>query len=219
MEKRGAKPKGKVKIKWSGKFAYAIGLIVTDGNLSQNGNRISFVSKDLEQIKNFNKSLDISITIGVHQSGLTSNTAHRVQFRDIIFFDFLNKIGLTPAKSKTVDHIEIPDKYFFDFLRGHLDGDGCFYSYWDPRWKSSFMFYLSFVSASKKHIDWLRKKIKMRLFISGHITKAKNNSCYQLKYAKTESVKLLKKIYYKKDLICLSRKRLKIKKILGSIVK
>lgn len=46
------KPKGKVKIEWNENFAYAIGLIVTDGSLSIDGRHINFTSKDLEQIQN-----------------------------------------------------------------------------------------------------------------------------------------------------------------------
>lgn len=219
MGKRGPKPKGKVNIKWSSNFAYAIGLIVTDGNLSKTGNRISFVSKDVEQIKNFNKCLDINIKIGIHHSGSTLNKAYRIQFRDKLFYDFLISIGINPVKSKTIKEIIIPDKYYFDFLRGSFDGDGCFYSYWDKRWKSSFMFYVEFISASKKHIDWIRKENFKRLNIKGHITKSGNHSTYQLKYAKKESIEIINKMYYKKDLACLSRKKLKIMKILGSIAK
>ena len=113
--------------------------------------------------------------------------------------------------------MKIPKKYFFDFLRGHLDGDGTFYSYWDKRWKSSFMFYTEFISASKKHIYWLRGEIDDLLHIKGHVTKSKNNVCYQLKYAKKDSLKLLNKVYYDKDIVCLSRKYLKIKRVLGTI--
>ena len=57
MGQRGAKPKGKVKIKWSADFAYAIGLIMTDGNLSPDGRHLCFTSKDIEQINNY-KSYD-----------------------------------------------------------------------------------------------------------------------------------------------------------------
>ena len=144
MGKRGIKPIGRTKIKWSSNFAYAIGLIVTDGNLSKEGNRITFVSKDIEQIENFNKSLGINIKVGIHRSGSTSSTAYRLQFRDVLFFEFLNNIGIFPVKSKTIKKIKIPKKYFFDYLRGCFDGDGSVYSYWDKRYKSSFMFYLSF---------------------------------------------------------------------------
>ena len=81
------------------------------------------------------------------------------------------------------------------------------------------MFYTSFISASKKHIDWLRRKLYLKLKIRGHISKAVKNSAYQLKYAKTESLKLLPKLYYNKDVNCLSRKRIKIEKALAVINK
>jgi intein-encoded DNA endonuclease-like protein len=76
--------------------------------------------------------------------------------------------------------------YIFDFLRGHLDGDGCFYSYWDKRWKRSYMFYTVFIFASKEHIDWIQKELNNKLKIKGHINRSGNHSIYQLKYAKKE---------------------------------
>jgi hypothetical protein len=215
---RGTKPQGKVTIKWSSKFAYAIGLITTDGCLSSDKRHISLVSKDKEQIDNFIECLGLTNSIGNHNVG-SINPALRVQFGDVLFFRFLVSIGLTPHKSKTLRGIKVPNKYFFDFLRGHFDGDGTFYSYWDPRWRSSFMFYTCFDSASKMHIEWLRSKIKQRLGISGHITKSINDSVYQLKYAKADSLKLLPKLYYDDGVVCLSRKRTKIEKVLKSIGK
>jgi 6-phosphofructokinase len=110
--------------------------------------------------------------------------------------------------------LKIPDKYFFDFLRGCFDGDGCFYSYWDPRWRSSHMFYLEFVSASKKHIDWLRKELKTRINIFGHVNKDGKSPTLQLKYAKREAVEIIRKMYYNSKVVCLSRKRIKIEKAL-----
>ena len=217
MGKRGPKPKGKVEIKWSRDFAYAIGLIVTDGNLSQKGSRITFVSKDLEQVENFKKCLKLKNKIGVHHSGSTSNKAHRVQFGDVLFFEFLNSIGIFPAKSKTIGTVQVPDEHFLDFLRGSFDGDGTIHSYFDPRWKSSFMFYTIFCSASKTHIDWLRSTITRLLGPKGHITKSATQSVYQLKYAKRESLILLRKIYKDSRSIYLSRKKLKVMKILGIV--
>lgn len=221
MLKRGVKPKNKVKIKWSADFAYGIGLIVTDGNLSPDGRHINFTSKDIDQINNYQKSLDIDCHIGKKASSSQSiKKYYVVQFGDVSFYNFLLSIGITPAKSRTIGEIKMPRKYIFDFLRGHLDGDGTFYSYWDKRWRSSFMFYTEFISASKNHIMWIRREIFRWLKIKGHITgSGRGGTCYQLKYAKKESEILLNKVYYKQGLICLKRKRLKIKKILGSIVK
>ncbi len=192
----GAKPMGKVKIEWSPKFAYAIGLLVTDGCLVSDGRHISFTSKDLELINNFQKGLSVHYYIGRKASGSQEiKKYYTVQFSDVQFYNFLLTIGLTPRKTMTISNIKIPTQYFFDFLRGHFDGDGTFYSYWDLRWKSSFMFYTAFVSASKTHIDWLRDMVLGTLGIRGHITKSINSSIYQLKYAKAESLKLFPKLY------------------------
>jgi len=216
---RGVKPKGKVKIKWSPNFAYAIGLLVTDGNLSPTGRHINLTSKDKEQIENFRLCLGIKNKIGrKSRGGFSEKKYYVVQFGDVLFYRFLLGIGLTPNKSKTLEGINVPDKYFFDFLRGHFDGDGTFYSYWDKRWKSSFMFYTELISASKRHIGWLRKEIHRRLKIKGHITgNGETGTAYQLKYAKKESLKLLPKMYYNSRVLCLSRKRNKIQKVIGPI--
>jgi len=209
----GIKPKGNVKIKWSPEFAYAIGLLTTDGCLSNDGRHIDLTSNDKEQLENFKKCLNIKNKIGSKISGSGQKTS-RIQFGDVNFYKFLLSIGLTSKKSKTINEIDIPKEYFFDFLRGHFDGDGTFYSYWDPRWKSSFMFYTVFTSASKKHILWLRNRLFNYLKIMGHLTKGDEKTVYNLKYAKKDSLKLLKKMYYSKSVVCLSRKRLKIKKAL-----
>lgn len=216
MGKPGVKPQGKVKIKWSPEFAYAIGLLVTDGSLSKDGRHIDLTSVEKEQLENFNKCLGTQIIIGTKKSQLSPRGfALRVQFGDVLFYKFLLEIGLMPNKTKIIGEVDIPKKYFFDFLRGHLDGDGCFYSYWDPRWRASFMFYTTFLSASEKHVRWLRTEIDNRLGIQGAFQK--NGACYTLKYAKEESFKLLKRIYYSDEVVCLSRKRLKIERALDTI--
>lgn len=210
------RPLGKVKIKWSRNFAYAIGLITSDGNLSSDERHINFTSKDLELINKFQKSLGINNSIGRKSSGSQKLKKYYVVWvGDVLFYRFLLGLGLMPRKSKIIGKLDIPDKYFFDFLRGHFDGDGTFYSYWDPRWKSSFMFYTVFYSASENHIKWLQNKILRFLKIKGHITKSLKGACYHLKYAKSNSLKLLRKIYYSKNVICLERKRLKIQKALS----
>ncbi len=213
-------PIGRVKIKWSPEFAYAIGLITTDGNLSCDGRHINFTSKDENLVSIFKNCLCIDNKISVKTRGNSSKKLYSyVQFGDKIFYKFLLSIGLCPKKSKIIGDLQIPKKYFFDFLRGHFDGDGTFYSYWDTRWRSSFMFYTVFISASEKHIVWLRSKIKDYVSIYGHVTKGGEKTTYQLKYAKKESLKLLKKLYYKSDSVCLERKKVKIQKTLAIIGK
>jgi hypothetical protein len=218
MGQRGPKPKGKVKIKWSSDFAYAVGLIATDGCLYKDDRHINLTSKDREQISNFQKALRITCNVGMKARSKEKEKKYFVlQISDVLFWNFLKSIGITPAKSKTLGPIQVSDEYFFDFLRGSFDGDGTIHSYYDPRWESSFMFYTIFCSASKVHIDWLRSTIKRLLDLKGHVTKSISQSTYQLKYAKKESVILLKKIYRNPKSIYLNRKKLKVMKILGIV--
>ncbi len=193
-----------------------MGLLATDGCLAGKTTLVDLTSKDKEQLLNFNKCIGVDLKIGIKDSG-SHHKAWRVQIKNRIFYDFLLSIGLSPAKSKTISEIKIPDQYFFDFLRGCFDGDGCFYSYWDPRWKSSFMFYTGFASASPKFISWLQNKIYNDLGIRGHIAKDGRGITEQLKYAKADSIKLLKRMYHSSGVVCLSRKKLKMAKVFDSI--
>jgi hypothetical protein len=221
--KRGVKPMGKVKREWSPSFAYAIGLLTSDGCLLNDGRHIDFTSKDKNLCETFKQCLGLNrIKIGVKSSGSIKHTNKkyfRVQFGDVLFYQFLLGVGLFSAKSKELGELDIPKKYFFDFLRGHFDGDGTFYSYFDPRWKNSFMFYTVFISSSKQHILWLRELLRIYIRVSGHISHDKKKSTYLLRYAKKESIIVLKKMYHNKAVPCLVRKRLKINRALAIIGK
>src|ERR1051326_5173088 len=211
MGKRGPKPKGKEPT-WSPELAYATGLIATDGCLSNDGRHIDLTSKDTEQLRNFMHCIGRKIKIRSKKSSFALKGITHVQFGDVMLYKFFLEIGLTPRKTKTMHRLAVPEKYFFDFLRGHHDGDGSFYSYFDPRWPSSFMFYLQFISASRLHIEWIREELRELLGVEGHVTNSKKSCVIQLKYAKTESLKILQRMYPRPDVMCLSRKRLKIER-------
>ena len=146
---RGNQKNKNYQIKWNPEFAYVIGLLTTDGNLSKDGRHIAFTSKDIQLVKSF---------------------------------------------------------------KGCFDGDGSFYSYWDPRWKSSFMFYTTFCSSSLTFIRWLRKRIKQLININGHVNANKLKTIWQLKFAKGESKELWRELYYSTEIPFLKRKYLKIKR-------
>lgn len=212
---RTGKPHGKVNLKWTPDFAYAIGLITSDGNLSPDGRHINFTTKDLQLAKIFRRCLGINNVIGRKMGGYPGSSEKKycvVQFGDVLFYKFLLDIGLTPRKSKTILGLRIPSKYFFDFLRGHFDGDGCIYSYFDPRWKNSFMYYMTFTSASRPHVEWIQSTLKQLIGVSGAI--GSSGQVFQLRFAKQESLALIKNMYYGINVPCLQRKRAKIIRIL-----
>jgi len=201
-----------VKTRWRGNLAYAIGLIVTDGSLSKDGRHLNFTSKDKDLIKTFAGCLGLKNKIGKKTSGFTKKKdCFNIQFGDINFYRWCINIGLMPNKSKILKDLKIPEKYFFDFLRGCFDGDGCIYAYWDPRWRSSYMFYTQFCSASLDFINWLEKIIEHLLGPRGKITRG--SGVWQLRFAKRDSLLIFKKMFHAKNLPYLKRKYTKANKI------
>jgi hypothetical protein len=198
------KPKGKP-IKWDSNIAYAVGLITTDGNLSPDGRHICMVSNDIQLLETFRNCLNLSNKICPKRSGYTGlETSHKIQFGNVIFYKWLLDLGLTPKKSKTINNLKIPDEYFFNFLRGHLDGDGYIRKYQDKVFPKSQRLYLNFYSASAMHLQWLQKSIKNLSGANGKISKKTNE--YVLIYAKKESLKLIPLIYPNKNVPRLQRK-------------
>ena len=201
-------------IKWTPEFAYAIGLLTTDGSLSIDGRHINFTSKDKELVETFCKCLKLKNKIGrKSRGGEKEKKYYQVQFGNVKLYRWLEKIGLTPHKSKTISALKIPNKYFFDFLRGHFDGDGSCFSFWDKRWLNSFMFYTYFISSSVSHLKWLHSRIESLAKVRGSIREYTKGT-WRMQYAKRSSQILWKKMYYKKDIPCLLRKRRKIENIL-----
>jgi hypothetical protein len=150
----------------------------------------------------------------------TKKQSYKFQFGDVNFYDFLTKIGLHPNKSLTINKITIPNKYFRDFLRGHLDGDESIIFYKDrynthlnPKYIYDRLF-VYFTSASEKHIKWIQKTIIKLKKIHGNIdclkykNKKTNNPIYRLKFSTKEAKIVLNWIYYKPNLPCLLRKYL-----------
>lgn len=216
MGKRGPQPKGRVKLQWSIEFAYAIGLLTADGCLSKDGRHIDLTSKDEAQILLFRKCLGLATKVSRKNSG-AKNMAYHTQFGDVLFYRFLESIGLTPAKSKTISSVKIPRKYFIDFIRGYFDGDGSSYSYYDPIYKNSFRFYISFTSASPAFFDWLRVELENTMGIRGYLSYNRNNPYTQLKFSKGEALILARHMYHSAHVPCLERKRIKIMKSIRTI--
>ena len=214
--KRGPKPKGQVALIWSSEFAYAIGLLTADGCLLNDGRHIDFTSKDYEQVAMFKRCLKLKVKIGIKHSGI-GNKYHRIQFGDVLFYGFLIGIGLSPAKSKTILSVAVPDEYFSDFLRGYFDGDGTSYSFYDSIFPKSYRFYISFMSASPNYIHWLRDRITQIVGVKGHLSHHLNTNYVQLKYAKKEAIIISNYMYSGKSFCFLNRKRLKIQRTMRII--
>ncbi len=195
----------KVKIEWSQNFSYAIGLITTDGNLSTDGRHINMTSKDEELITTFKKCLAINNKIGRKSRGGSKDKKYFVvQFGDKNFYEFLVGLGLMPNKSKYLGNLKIPQKYFADFLRGCIDGDGhiAVHSHPESKWPQ---LRLRLTSASRNFLDWIRNETKKNVNPAGGWIE-KCRSVHILSYGKSDSIKILKFMYQEKGSPCLKRK-------------
>jgi hypothetical protein len=155
-----------IEFKWTPELAYVVGLLTTDGNLSKDGRHIAIKSSDLQLLQTFKKCLNLPNRITkTKKEGWGRKSYYRIQFGKVQFYRWLLKIGLFPNKTYTIGALQIPNKYFSDFLRGHLDGDGNITTYIDsyntyknPKYVYTRL-YTYFRSASKVHILWLKEKI------------------------------------------------------------
>lgn len=204
---------------WSPELAYIVGLLVTDGNLSKDGRHLNFRSSDMDLILTVKRLLTLQAHILENSNDTyAKKPCYRLDWSDITFYNWLVSIGLMPAKSLIIGAIDVPDRYFRDFLRGHLDGDGTVMSYID---KSNFYhgrnyiairLYLKFISASRLHLEWLLRQIRLLALVHGSfeskmtIIGGKAHYIYTIKFSKNEALKLLDWIYYQEDLPSLQRK-------------
>jgi hypothetical protein len=210
---------------WSAGVAYVVGLLATDGNLGRKKAAISIVSKDVDLLETVRRCLGLPNPIKPHRGGY-SNRCHHLAWRDRSFYDWLRSVGLTPAKSLTIGALAIPDEYFADFFRGCIDGDGSLVTYTDryhvPK-NERYVYdrlYVSIVSASRAFIEWLHASLSRLLGIVGSVGVRRargKNPIWKLRYAKAQSLRLLRWMYYSPNLPCLERKRIIAERFLAPL--
>lgn len=201
--------KRNVKIKWTSNFTYAIDLITSDGSFNSDRRHIWFSSAEEEMLIKFKNALNLNNKIGRYARGGEKETRYfYLSFGGKIFYQFLNRIGIFSAKSKTIRSVAVPAKHFPDFLRGLFDGDGSFYTFQDKRWPNSFSFKLSIASASIDFIQWLKLKLT-KYGVKGYLHKGAG--VWNLEYVKGDTKKLYSLMYYSDKILYLNRKYYKMK--------
>lgn len=108
---------------WDHDMAYILGFIVADGNIQKNGNYVKVeVKPDDVSVLEFIRD---KITPGYKLRQSRPSEVRWYPASAIIKSD-LAKLGITPAKTgKEILPPNLPKKYFWDFVRGLFDGDGC----------------------------------------------------------------------------------------------
>ena len=194
---------------WTPGLAYVVGLMATDGNLARVHGRLALSSNDTEMLEIARRCLGIRVPVRPYAK-------HHIQWMDHDLYSWLLEVGLSPAKSLTIGPLRVPEEYFRDFFRGCIDGDGSIVVYTD-RYHASrnerYIYqrlYVVLVSASLAFLDWIRTTTERLLGVSGSIAieqRKARRPLGRLRYAKRESLRVLRWIYYSPDAVCLARKR------------
>ncbi len=196
-------------IEWNSNIAYLTGLITSDGSLVKNRPRINFTNSEFELIEYVKNIVEMEINDQIYKPQKLSKDGSvwwRYSFTSRRYYYFLQEVGLMPNKSLIIGELDIPGEYFWDFLRGVIDGDGQIREY-----GSSFRCLI--YSGSKPFLDWIFKKIENDLKINGGWIRRGNN-VYNLGFPVTDSLKIAKAVYQDGNKPKLTRKYKVVEKYL-----
>lgn len=203
-------------LEWSPRMAYAVGLAATDGCLSRDGRHINFTSADEELVSNFLRSIgrDVHYRPDVTRTG---GIVYRVDFSDVLLWQWFFAAGLTPAKSLTLGALRVPPEYLLECARGLMEGDGGIANFTHAATKRRYPNYryeriiVAFTSASRPHLEWLRGKLAPYAGGPGWLTvtqrKDRLNAMNSLRYGKRDGLRLVPLMYRDATVPRLTRKR------------
>lgn len=176
---------------------YILGAFITDGTCNRkNGSEISSCDYDfLEKIKNnLCPEKPIYKVDNYYQLLLTNKIIH----------NFLVENECVPNKSLIVKMPNVPDQYFPDFLRGCMDGDGCYFDN-HKGWSCEI------TSASKDFAYAIKEKLigfNPKIYCS-------YGKYYKVRFAGVYCYYIIKYMYYNENVLSMDRKRIKVFEIMS----
>lgn len=187
-------------------LAYVVGLITAHGCLRKGNRVINFACRNWELIRLYrtNLRLDPNVPTRIEEMGKASaskasKNRYIIEFTDRGLRAFLEKLGLTPAKSNQLGPLAIPDAVFADFVRGYCDGKGK----WDIRWHKYLRVQLR--SRSPAFLQWMQERIEQQTQLRGHISG--NMLSYDGHHTREIAIALGRWLYYAPDVPAFSTPR------------
>tara|TARA_B100001778_G_C18448593_1_gene565658 strand:+ start:217 stop:846 length:630 start_codon:yes stop_codon:yes gene_type:complete len=162
-------------------MAYVLGFFAADGSMVKNSRGACFIEfhvTDIEILEKIRVAMEsdhkISVRLPRHKKWKTS---YRLQIGSKDMFNDLQSLGFSQTKTKIIRVPQVPYNYFWDFVRGYFDGDGCItsgtYKVKDRK-NPRFTYKTSFTSGSLGFLEDLKKIFKERGIASFIYTKKQN---------------------------------------------
>lgn len=143
-------------------------------------------------------------------NGVATTSGHsdvlRIYSKDIVC-DLMNH-GVVPDKTHNYSLPNVPDEYFFDFLRGYIDGDGCYYV------NNNGDISINITCSDKKVLVYLQDILDI-YGIDTNVYKEKEFKYRLYCYRQEDVEELVNLLYHDGFSLCLSRKYDKIKNLLN----
>jgi hypothetical protein len=190
-------------LEWSASMAYIVGLTATDGCLISGRRVINFKSEDRQLVETYLAVLGRANRIRTVKTR-TGGVVYVTQFHDSRLYRWFLSVGLTPRKSLTLGAIPVPDHFFASLARGLMDGDGSVGNFVHAPTRKKYPAYryerltVSFHSASRAHIDWLRDRLLLIAGTRGYVGTSRRvgrHDMYGLRYGKAAAIRLLTVFY------------------------
>lgn len=182
-------------LSWNKRIAYLSGLITSDGSLANDIPRIRFWSKDKSLIDQVQEIAKIELDIDNCNPYQNQDGIWGYGFISRKFYYFLQSMGLMPNKTKKLGKLKIPDSLFLSWLRGEIDGDGCF----SRRQRENSPLLLSITSSSHILLQWISNILENRKLVKGQGNVVSDHSSYRIEYFHHDTKTIAKAIYKDAD--------------------
>lgn len=196
---------------WSPVMSYLLGYIVADGCVSVSRDRrkaytLNITSKDKLHLYHLRRILKSEHKISKKSNG-AGRYAFVLQARNQVIAQDLIHLGVVPKKTFKLTKLNIPEKYFSDFVRGFFDGDGTVYIYFVRDLKQ---IKANFVCVSFPFFQWFNRQLCRSLGIPTKRIHSHLQEGRQLRYNTYFYIEDCMKLYtfmYNNATVYLSRKK------------
>jgi len=206
--------------------AYFLGYIYADGWISTNGTSYEFgmtlQDQDKYVLEKLNEELGGKHIIKYEPPrkenilgrlcNCQASDTLRVYSKPLVM-DLINQ-GISYNKSYSNIFPKVEEEFFFDYLRGYLDGDGSIYTDYVHHRKDAYL-QIRIASLCKDNLDYLKERLS-KYDIKTNVYRSHESKYDLVCYTIEDVQKLANEIYYSPDLFCLSRKRNKVSTLISN---
>lgn len=193
-------------------MAYVLGFFAADGNLicTKRGTHfMSICSLDRDILQAILHSMSSEHRLS--KRSVTSGSVYRFQIGSKILYGDLIALGFEQQKANRMHMPAIPDKYFWDFVRGYFDGDGNVWTGYvnKKRKSSSRVLQLAFTSGSRGFLSTLQSELTLRGITGGSLYTSVTRNFSRLQYSTVNALKMNEFMYNGQPKLYLKRKKLR----------